>query len=113
MAAIVHKDSSKYADGKYYLDEIVDAEGFRFNVQKQTPALPKADHPTNSGDNGSTQMSVDESIQQSAGKSNRENAQKSEGNNSSLPNYTSAAEMMPEGFDEYGGNSFDAVGKEK
>ena len=33
--------------------------------------------------------------------------------NADFPEYTTAVEMMPEGFDEYGGNSFDAVRKEK
>lgn len=56
---------------KYYLDEVVDAEGFRFNVQKENSDTTKADLLTNREDSGGSKFSSKNTVPQTEAESNR------------------------------------------
>lgn len=65
VAAVVNevtRTENGRAVRKYYLNEIVDAEGFRFNVKKENPDTTKADRSTGGRGSGGSEFSSDTSI---------------------------------------------------
>jgi len=72
VAAVVNevtRTENGRAVRKYYLNEIVDAEGFRFNVKKENPDTTKADRSAGGRGNGGSEFSSDASIRSAAGNS--------------------------------------------
>lgn len=72
VAAVVNevtRTENGRAVRKYYLNEIVDAEGFRFNVKKENPDTTKADRSTGGRGSGGSEFSSDTSIRSTKGNS--------------------------------------------
>lgn len=79
VAAVVNevtRTENGRAVRKYYLNEIVDAEGFRFNVKKENPDTTKADRSTGGRGSGGSEFSSDTSIRSTTGNSQEKSSGK-------------------------------------
>lgn len=75
VAAVVNEvtvDENGVPVNKYYLDEVVDAKGFRFNIVKEDSDTTKADHRTRSTDNGGSESSSAKTVPLTASTVNSE-----------------------------------------
>lgn len=98
VAAVVNevtRTENGRAVRKYYLNEIVDAEGFRFNVKKENPDTTKADRSTGGRGSGGSEFSSDTSIRSTTGNSQEKSSGKASVEVSGINNRT-AAELRRE-----------------
>ena len=93
VAAVVNevtRTENGRAVRKYYLNEIVDAEGFRFNVKKENPDTTKADRSTGGRGSGGSEFSSDTSIRSTTGNSQEKSSGKASVEVSGINNRTAA-----------------------
>ena len=98
VAAVVNevtRTENGRAVRKYYLNEIVDAEGFRFNVKKENPDTTKADRSTGGRGSGGSEFSSDTSIRSDTANSQEKTSGKASVEVSGINNRT-AAELRRE-----------------
>lgn len=98
VAAVVNevtRTENGRAVRKYYLNEIVDAEGFRFNVKKENPDTTKADRSTGGRGSGGSEFSSDTSIRSDTANSQEKSSGKASVEVSGINNRT-AAELRRE-----------------